>query len=265
MIRLIEFPVMAPDGCTIHSSMGSLLQGVLMERIPSEVAAEWHKDGLRPYSQCIYFDHRRQQAFWRLGFLTEKADTIIYPSICKTPDVHLVYGDLTIQLGIPVQRAVGSFQSLADELFQSDTAPDGCELRFLTPGSFKRQGRYVNVPELYLLFQSLIQRWNAFSDFSRLEEENLAEHLADACQMTQYDLHSQVFSLEGRRIYGYGGRMRLRFHGRDMTRRILGLLCRYAQFSGIGIKTAIGMGAVDTELFYRREGTVGKAVFPAVS
>lgn len=250
MMRLVEFPIILSPGQTVRSSMGSLLQGVLMERIPTEAAAALHENGLRPYSQCIFFDRERQRAFWRLGFLTDEAYALLYPPICADPCIHLMHGDQVLRLAAPAERAAGSCASLADALFQAEAAPDGCELRFLTPGSFKRQERYVNVPERQLVFQSLVQRWNAFTDFARLEEADLAQHLADACQLTRYDLHSQPFSLEGRKIYGFCGRMRLRFHGSDMTRRILGLLCRFAPFAGIGIKTAMGMGAVEASIFY---------------
>ena len=38
--------------------------------------------------------------------------------------------------------------------------------------------------------------------------------------------------------------MSLRIHGNDMVKRIITLLLNFAEYSGIGVKTALGMGAV---------------------
>lgn len=256
MIRLLEFPLVLPDGHMIHSSMGSLMQGVLMEQIPGDKAEQLHQQGLRPYSQCVYFDKQAQQARWRFGYLTNEAYDVLYPPIANTDSVYIQHDEYSIGLKVPVKILDSSCKALADQIFQAEKAPSGCEMQFLTPASFKQQGHYINIPDLRLLFQSLLQRWNTFTDFASLAEEHLPEKLAEACQLTRYNLYSQAFSLEGRRIYGFGGRMCLRFHGNDMVRRILGLLCLYAPYSGIGIKTAIGMGAVNTKLILEGMGKI---------
>jgi CRISPR/Cas system endoribonuclease Cas6 (RAMP superfamily) len=67
----------------------------------------------------------------------------------------------------------------------------------------------------------------------------------------RYQLRSQAFPIEGRLVYGFSGSQRLTFYGYDMLKRLQGLLAIFAEFSGIGIKTALGMGAVHTHVIYK--------------
>ena len=84
-----------------------------------------------------------------------------------------------------------------------------------------------------------------FSPKNKLLEKDLEIELAKSCFISSYDLHSQVFSLENSKIIGFKGNMHIRFKANEMVRRILGMLLSYSQYAGIGIKTALGMGAVD--------------------
>ena len=84
-------------------------------------------------------------------------------------------------------------------------------------------------PDAQLILQSLLGRWRSFSERVRLDEPDLAERLAPACRISSYRLQSAPFSLERHTIYGFRGQLRFYF----------------APFAGVGIKTALGMGAVD--------------------
>jgi CRISPR/Cas system CMR-associated protein Cmr1 (group 7 of RAMP superfamily) len=44
--------------------------------------------------------------------------------------------------------------------------------------------------------------------------------------------------------------MMIRFSDNELANRILTLLMRFSLFSGIGIKTALGMGAVHNKIIY---------------
>ena len=142
-------------------------------------------------------------------------------------------------------------EALADAAFETDEVSRTVDCAFLTPTSFKRDGRYAIFPESRLIVQSLLQRWNAFCPEIPLEEEDLASKLADHAPIVRYDLHTASFSLERQRITGFRGRFALHFGGTDSMRRILALLASFAPFAGIGIKTALGMGAVTSALQYR--------------
>ena len=248
MLRLLEIELKLPDGERVNRSMGSVLHGALMEQIPGWAADELHGVGLRPYSQSVFFSTERKKAIWRFGFLNDKIYQIITEALPVGKKLFLQNKGYYVFCTSSEIVRVCSCEELADNVFLSEESPWGAEFSFLTTGSFKQNGHYVLLPELQLIWQNLLTRWNTFSDYSKLEQDKLAERLALFCRLLKYNLRSQSFSLEHQKIYGYIGDMRVQFNGNDMSNRILGMLAGYAIFAGIGIKTALGMGAVSVQL-----------------
>ena len=62
--------------------------------------------------------------------------------------------------------------------------------------------------------------------------------------LTRYELRSTSFSLEGVRIPSFVGRMTLKMTGTQTMSNFARMLFDFGCYSGIGIKTALGMGAV---------------------
>jgi CRISPR-associated endoribonuclease Cas6 len=84
---------------------------------------------------------------------------------------------------------------------------------------------------------------SAEDELEMFDEETL-EQLAAYSEIYQYRLKSTYFPVEGIRIPSYKGEMTLRLHGTDTLARYVRFLLRFGEYSGIGIKTAMGMGAI---------------------
>lgn len=251
MLRLVRFELTLPTDKKINNSMASLFHGVIMESLSIEVAASLHTEGLRPFSQCVCFDKNASKAFWRIGTLTTAAYEKIISSLTAKKKFFLRQKNWQVILSDPEILTQTSFEQLADEIFPQSNSPRAVDLQFLTPTAFKHEGNYSILPEKFFLVNSLLNRWNNFSEQVKLEDINLAGKLAEFCRLTRYNLRTRPFSLERTKIPGFIGGLEISFGGNDMVNRILGLLFRFAAFSGIGIKTALGMGAVDSELIWR--------------
>ena len=239
MLRRYEAELHLPSGMRAPASMGSVLHGALMERLPEDYAAYLHTENLRPYSQSIRWDREGERVLWRIGTLEETAGEIIGTALEHMEQIFLRQKNYTANMQDLRCISQRSYQDIADTYFRAETAPRGAEIHFLTPTSFKRDGAYVLLPESALILQSLL----------RIEEDNLAQELASHIHLTRYALRSAAFSVEGYNIRGFRGQIALRFTGSDMVRRILGTLLAYAPYAGIGIKTALGMGAVETDIW----------------
>ena len=140
---------------------------------------------------------------------------------------------------------------MADEIFTVSKIPINVEFKFLTPTIFKRDGGYIIFPEPFLIIQSLLNRWNIFSTYMKIEDTNLADKLSAFCKISSYNLHSQKFSLEKKYITGFAGKISISLKGNESVNKIVGVLAKFASFAGIGIKTALGMGAVSSEIFFK--------------
>lgn len=248
MLRLIEIPLVLPNNCRIHHSMASIFHGVLMEIITSESADLYHHLTLRPYSQTVYWDVLRKAAFWRIGTLTDEAYERVLLPLEKVDTLWLQQKQYSVGLQ-PMQLVEQtSFENLSQHFIKTEMPPNGAEWRCLSVMSFKQNGRYVILPDSRLFYQSLLQRWNTFSDTVKMEEEGLLEQLASHCRLTKYQLQSKNFSVNGSTIYGCDGWLRYTFFGYDMLKRLQGILVAFAPYAGLGVKTALGMGAVMTKI-----------------
>lgn len=249
MLKLVEIPLTLPPEGAFSPSMGSVFHGAMMERIPENVAERLHESALRPYSQYLHFDKRTRRCLWRLGFLTEETATCLLDAIGASGELYLKQKGYAAKLGEACVVKESDYEALADGIFMDANAPKGARLDFLTTVSFRQGGVYVIFPDLALIFQSLQNRWNAFSPKMKIDAPELGRQLADVCRVVSYRLESRPFSVEGQNINGFSGSLRLRFTGNDMTRRLMGLLLSLAPFSGVGIKTALGMGATETRIW----------------
>ena len=251
MLKLLEIELELPPGEKINISMGSVMHGVLMEMLPPNFARQLHEENLRPFSQCVFFDKSKNKSVWRIGTLNfETYEQIILP-LLERKSIFVKQKDYKINLRDKKILLDTSCENLADEIFPTSEIPLRADLQFLTPTSFKREGGYVIFPENFLIIQSLLQRWNTFSNKIKIEENNLAEKLSAFCKISRYNLHSKKFSLEQKYITGFSGKISISFVGNESVNKILGLLAKFAPFAGLGIKTALGMGAVSSEIFFK--------------
>ena len=249
MLRRFEAELRLPDGARAPASMGSILHGALIEQLPEDYADYLHTENLRPYSQSIRWDRARERVIWRIGTLDRAAAEIIGAVLQSLEHIHLRQKGYTVDVQNIQCVEERGYQDIADEYFRAETAPRGAEIHFLTPTSFKQGGAYIILPESTLILQSLLARWNRFCPDIRIEEDDLAQTLAVHTRLTRYALRSAVFSVEGYTIRGFRGQIALQFAGNDMVRRILGTLLAFAPYAGIGIKTALGMGAAETNIW----------------
>lgn len=95
---------------------------------------------------------------------------------------------------------------------------------------------------------SLLNRWNSFSQTDFLNDKAVSANLQRYLYVADYKLNMRPFSLEGVRVPAFVGTYSVGIVKNDMAQKIISLLAEFARLSGVGIKTAIGMGAVQTQI-----------------
>lgn len=245
MLEICEIPLIFPKGKRVHPSMGSIFHGALMERIAPEAAAVFHTQHMRPYSQAVFWDPVKKRAVWRLGFLEEGAAAAILPVLEELDHLDLRQQGYAVRLG---GMRCQSF-SLEEDFHTAEDVPVGVTIRFLTTTSFKRDGSYVLFPEAGLLYQSILHRWPLLSD---MPLEDGIHRILDYYTIVQdYDLHTELFHLEGHSVKGFSGTVTLRFGGNARLRSFASLLLYCGSAAGFGIKTALGMGSAEVQFIHK--------------
>lgn len=224
-------------GCYQSSNM----QGIMMEQINSSYAEKLHEQGLKPYSQYVVGGEQKE---WVVKTFTKEA----YREII-TPLLDGELSEFCIEKKEMHAKIIGKElktvrkQELLDE-FYSDVCDRYLSLEFLTPTSFKSDGRYIIIPQVRYIYQSLMNKYSAASeDLNMCDEETLVQ-LTESSSIVQYRLKSTFFPLEGVKIPAFKGELSIKVSGTATMAKYARLLARFGEYSGVGIKSAIGMGAL---------------------
>ncbi len=134
------------------------------------------------------------------------------------------------------------YQALCDEFLAQRMPPRRLTLEHASPTTFRSQGVNIPVPLPYLVFGSLLGRWQAFApvavnaDAQRYAEEMVA--------LARYRLQTRLVRLEGRGMrVGFVGQSSYALLNRDRYwGNIMGLLVAYSFYAGLGGHTGMGMG-----------------------
>lgn len=228
------------DNETLDYKQSSNLQGVIMENIEGEYAEILHQSNLKPYSQCIV--KQEDKKIWYIRTVTEEAYKKIIIPLSLLNEFEIKNGQVHVNI---VRR---NFETCAEnELlkeFYEVPASRYLNLTFQTPTAFKSNGKYVFYPDIRMVYQNLMMKYTASSEEMAMIDEDTLEQLTQNSEIVRYHLRSIPFPVEGVNIPGFVGSIRLKIKGTDTMARYARMLIKYGQYSGVGIKTAMGMGAI---------------------
>ena len=81
-----------------------------------------------------------------------------------------------------------------------------------------------------------------------MDIDSLLEDLETGVFIRDYNLRMGIYGLEGVKVRGFRGQVIMQFKRNVELQRVLTLLSYYSQFTGLGIKTALGMCGVKCEV-----------------
>lgn len=240
-----------PEEAYFNFSKGSLLQGVLFEHINADYAEELHNQGLKPYSQFIRTEDGNVN--WYVRTLSGQAyQQIVVPLLSEEFQEFDIEHDKQHIKILKKEVKTTSIDALFQK-FYSEEANRYLNVEFISPTAFKKNGKYSFYPEMFNVYQSLMKKFDAASEKAGMFSEETLEQLAENTEIVDYNLRSIRFSLEGVRIPAFLGRMRIRIHGTQTMVNFAKLLFEFGNYSGVGIKTAIGMGSIRVTEQKRRD------------
>lgn len=218
----------------------------LLEQLPDSVAELLHGDAFHPISQYLYYDRALHHYVWVLNVLDSElaiqTDSVFAHTTSLQIDEDLI--DLELIERNAMQCAAEFSHRLPDEAYSQSFY----KITFLTPTAFKVSGRYHIFPSEKLILQSLSMQWNAaFQDYSVSDEDALTM-LAQNIHIVDYNLRTARYLLKGKRIPAFSGELVLQERLPAPLKQVWDMLARFAPYSGIGIKTTLGMGGIQITL-----------------
>lgn len=226
----------------ISNQMASTFHGALMEMLPQEYAEELHESRLHPYTQ--HLERRAGDWYWVVTALNEKASSIILKdTLLRREGVDLKRHETYLSIDQKKYQELSEAE-LAQAFYEGNSGKY-ISIRFVTPAAFKRNGLYLNYPDIQSIYSNLMNKYDASNDQDSMKDEDTLEQLVQHTTVARYRLHSTVFCLEGIRIPAFAGEMTLRIGGNRTMCSFARMLFRFGEYSGIGIKTSLGMGAIE--------------------
>lgn len=115
-------------------------------------------------------------------------------------------------------------------------------LRFVSPTTFRRQGLNVPLPDPGLVYGSLWQKWRRFSDVD--VEQEVFDEMTAALALSGAEIRTRVWKFPRFKMMGFAGLTRFELVRGVCSdaRKLFGGLSSLASYSGVGYRTAMGMG-----------------------
>lgn len=226
----------------LSNNISSLLHGFLMENVSEEFAEEMHKMSLRPYSQSFkrITDY---EYVWQINTLNEYAFENIYKKLSHIKHIYLKHKDLNLEV-IKFDVTQSSFDNLFIDNYYGQTKKRYIDISFFTPTAFKSDGKYINYPNLSMIIKSLINKYDFISDKTTIYDENVVNQFLENIEIVKYNLKSTNFYIEKAKIPSFVGTITIKVNGSQQMINFANMLFAFGEYSGIGAKTAIGMGAI---------------------
>lgn len=246
MLREIKLQLQVPGNYKMHQNKSSLFHGALMELINEDYAQIIHVDGVRPYSQSLTFN-KSGECYWQIRTLTDEAYSNIGLKVLadeyKTVDIK--YDN--VSFGI-LDKTVNqlSNKDLVDKFYNNDSS-GLYRIYFESPTAFKVDGVYQFYPDLFHIYQSIMLKYDAINGADSMFDEETLNLLVSNSRIVSYRLHDERFGLEGVKIPCFKGEILVKVHGAQTIKNLARLLLEFGTYSGVGIKTALGMGCIRLE------------------
>jgi CRISPR-associated endoribonuclease Cas6 len=143
-----------------------------------------------------------------------------------------------------------SYEQLYTTLVANEPEPvRRFDLHFTTPTAFAQQGVHLPLPVPALMFRSWLERWNHFAPVY-LGSDELITYLSQYIMLKRHQIKTRSHQLHWGYVNGFIGDVTLQVLNRadPLLANVANLLVHYAQFTGTGVKTRLGMGQTKVDL-----------------
>ena len=242
MLSKLSMELVTENQDFIVYNKAAILQSILMEQINQEYASYLHISGLHPYSQAVF--HQDEKNIWTVYTTNLQAYQLIIEPL-KNPSFTCFYMENNqCEVKITSKREEKIEKDKFMDKYYFEESERYFHIKFCTPTAFKSQGKYIFYPDLQLIYQSLINKFDASSENIEFKSEEVLEQLTEYSEIVQYQLKSISYCIGKNKIPAFIGQVTIKINGPQLMVNFVNLLFHFGEYSGIGIKAAMGMGNI---------------------
>ena len=215
-------------------------QGFLLDQLDNGYVDFLHSQEMNPYSTCLYKEGN--DLVWEVNVLTKEAEAQMASVLLGIESIQLRYGQESFKVYRQVTTSLSQEEMTAN--FYQTRSYKLHRLQFQTPTSFKQAGDYVYHPNVRLVLQSLLMKVNYLESGEFEVHSDLLEDLQKSVKIISYKLRSSAFLIHKVRIPSFVGEITIKVSGSETLNNYLSYLLHIGEYTGVGIKTSIGMGSL---------------------
>ncbi|UUX33725.1 CRISPR-associated endoribonuclease Cas6 [Fundicoccus culcitae] len=228
----------------IERNIATYFQGWLMDRLDSNYAEYLHDIPVTPYS--ISSTVSNNEVKFIINMLTKDAEEHIQPILM---DNDLKYIELISSQQVSfrinkIEEEELNQEGLARIFYSTEETNSRIKVFFDSPTSFKSQGEYLFYPDIRLIIQSLMKQYNFYFEQTLKVDKDFLYELVEGIKIVNYRLSSTRYGIHTSKIPGFTGEIVLSLRMNTTMKNYLMMLLKMGEYTGVGIKTSMGMGAI---------------------
>lgn len=222
---------------------GYAFYGALCARLGEELAAGLHLQEEPLLHQYVVLRSENVDSEWRLFTFAEKMSNGVRDAL-KKMDAFEVRGIPVTVISVGEQDLpdAGAINIYAEKRFGTCRQ---YQFTFHSATTFKQAGNHVIVPSVFLIYQSLINRFGKIT--GQEGDEDALRLLVDGTHISAYKLESSYYPMKTGAIAGFCGKMTLSLNLAEPLRLYARDLFMLGEQIGMGAKTTLGMGGYSVE------------------
>lgn len=214
-----------------------------MENISEEAADYLHESKINCYSISVSNDDKN--VYFTINLLNEVAEKIFsYLVLDKEIDKIVLNNSIQKEFLVLNKQIEELTAKQLTRNFYEGISSREVVIDIMSPMSFKVQGDYYFFPDLELMFRNLMQKYNATFENTNIVDNDLLQEILENSKIVSYKIQSSYYPIHKAFIPGTIGRIKIRFKGNQTLTNYTQMLLNFGVFSGIGVKTGMGMGYI---------------------
>ena len=239
MLYQTDIYTSAANVSEIYSELAVKIHGAAMKAVPTEYAEKMHEKTYHPFS--IFTVPYEGGFIIRASALCDEAKCITDSLAGK--NTFRIYG-LNEALAV---TGTDPASPLDAKTVGEHLKGRGCRITFVTPAMIKTCGKPSAKPDIPAYFKSVINKYNAFENADISYDDFIAAF--NNAIIDNYELRSVKYNVTGHIFPGMMGFCDIIFPKDSGQAALLKQVIAYGTYSGVGGKTAMGMGGITVVCF----------------
>ncbi|MCL2610753.1 MAG: CRISPR system precrRNA processing endoribonuclease RAMP protein Cas6 [Defluviitaleaceae bacterium] len=230
------------DTTDVNQNMSSNFHGFLMSVLNKETASILHNYRYNPLRQRIFKENN--EWFWNVVSLEKVLSEELEILLDALNFINLTHSNKTIKILEKSKQVINLSDFVKQAMNLEEEIKRYIHLEFISPTSFKSEKEHEIFPNIRKIIRSIMLNFDYFSEHTKIYDYEVLEYITENIKIVDYSLYSTKFGLEAIKIPAFKGKVTMKISLNPQMLKLVNLMFKFSELSGVGVKTSLGMGAI---------------------